>query len=70
MKMPIITLDKMSIYHLMNQVPQMVLRNIERLMLCNLERFKNIGELQMMQVDSQKVILMVNHPMKANTYLP
>jgi len=68
--MPIITLDKMSIYQPMNQLPQMLLRNTERLMLCNQEQFKNIGELQMMKVDSQKVIHMVNHPMKANTYLP
>jgi len=67
--MPTITLDKISICLLMNHLHLMVLKNIERLMLCNLVKFKNIGELQMMQADSIKVTLMVNQLMKANTFL-
>ena len=67
--MQTITLDKMSIYLLMNHLHLMVLKNTERLMLCNLEQFKNIGELQMMRVDSQRTIPMVNHLMKANMFL-
>jgi len=67
--MLIITLDKISIYQEMNHQLRMLLRNTERLMLCNLVKFKNIGELQMMQADSKRVIHMENQLMKANTYL-
>lgn len=65
--MLIITLELISMFNI--QVLQIILRNIERHMLCNLVRFKNIGELQMMQADSQKAIAMVSQFTRANMSL-